>query len=245
MQVAYYKEYSGRLGREMEFKRYGCGGKPCLVFPCQNGRFYDYENFHMPEAIAPFLDAEKLQLFCVDGLDWESWTASGDPRKRIERHEAWYQYIMEELTPRIYQITGSREKLMTTGCSMGAFHAANVFFRRPDVFDTVVALSGLYQADYYFGDYCDDLVYANSPILNLSNMPEDHPHLSLYRRSRMIFCVGQGTWEEALLASTRRLEAVLRSKGIPAWVDYWGTDVNHDWPWWHKQMRYFLNHIFG
>ncbi len=33
---------------------------------------------------------------------------------------------------------------------------------------------------------------------------------------------------------------MLRDKDIPAWVDYWGTDVNHDWPWWHKQLKYFM-----
>ena len=62
MQTEYYKEYSACLGRDMEFKRYGWGGKPCIVFPCMNGRFYDYEDFHMPEAIAPFLDGGRLQL---------------------------------------------------------------------------------------------------------------------------------------------------------------------------------------
>ena len=68
MNIAYYKEYSRQLGRNMEFKRYGWGGKICVVFPCLNGRFYDYEDFRMPEAIAPFLDSRKLQLFCVDGM---------------------------------------------------------------------------------------------------------------------------------------------------------------------------------
>ncbi|NLG58370.1 MAG: transposase, partial [Clostridiales bacterium] len=28
--------------------------------------------------------------------------------------------------------------------------------------------------------------------------------------------------------------------GIHAWVDIWGEDVNHDWPWWRRQMAYFL-----
>ena len=65
MDIAYYKEYSRQLGRDMEFKRYGWGGKICVVFPCLNGRFYDYEDFHMPEAIAPFINSGKLQLFCV------------------------------------------------------------------------------------------------------------------------------------------------------------------------------------
>ena len=38
---------------------------------------------------------------------------------------------------------------MCTGCSMGAFHAANFFFRRPDLFDTVVALSGVYGTEEF------------------------------------------------------------------------------------------------
>ena len=99
MDIAYYKEYSRQLGRDMEFKRYGWGGKICVVFPCLNGRFYDYEDFHMPEAIAPFINSGKLQLFCVDSIDAETWTAQGDLRRRMERHEAWYRYITEELTP--------------------------------------------------------------------------------------------------------------------------------------------------
>ena len=76
-------------------------------------------------------------------------------------------------------------------------------------------------------------------------MPADHPYIGLYNRSRMIFCVGQGAWEDALLDSIRRLDGILQSKGIHAWVDYWGTDVNHDWPWWYKQMNYFLGNLFG
>jgi esterase/lipase superfamily enzyme len=46
-----------------------------------------------------------------------------------------------------------------------------------------------------------------------------------------------------MLEETRQLEALLRAKAIPAWVDYWGQDVNHDWPWWRKQIVYFLDNI--
>lgn len=44
MKVEYYKEYSPCLKRDMEFKVYGHAGTPILVFPTQNGRFYDFEN---------------------------------------------------------------------------------------------------------------------------------------------------------------------------------------------------------
>ena len=41
MKVEYFKEYSNCLNREMEFKIYGHTGIPLLVFPAQDGRFYD------------------------------------------------------------------------------------------------------------------------------------------------------------------------------------------------------------
>ena len=44
MHTEYRKEYSKYLDREVEFKIYGHSGKPCLVFPPQDGKFSDYEN---------------------------------------------------------------------------------------------------------------------------------------------------------------------------------------------------------
>ena len=31
--------------------------------------------------------------------------------------------------------------------------------------------------------------------------------------------------------------------GIKIWFDYWGYDVNHDWPWWRIQLPYFLQYF--
>ena len=59
-----------------------------------------------------------------------------------------------------------------------------------------------------------------------------------YNRNQGIICVGQGAWEE--VSTTRILDELFREKGINVWVDYWGHDVNHDWPWWYKQAAYFL-----
>ena len=43
MQIRYYKEYSRYLNRDMEFKVYGHAGRPILIFPCQSGRFFDWD----------------------------------------------------------------------------------------------------------------------------------------------------------------------------------------------------------
>ena len=44
-------------------------------------------------------------------------------------------------------------------------------------------------------------------------------------------------------ADISELKKVLEAKNIPAWIDLWGQDVNHDWPWWQKQLPYFLSQI--
>ena len=43
--------------------------------------------------------------------------------------------------------------MMTTGCSMGAYHALNFFLQHPDVFNKVIALSGVYDARFFVGDF--------------------------------------------------------------------------------------------
>ena len=57
IQGTYYKEWSTVLGREMEFKVYGHAGVPVLALPARGGRFYDWENNGMPDAIAQLLNA--------------------------------------------------------------------------------------------------------------------------------------------------------------------------------------------
>lgn len=243
MQVEELSWYSERLNRQMPLKIYGHAGKSCLVIPSQNGKHNDFEGFGMVEACRPWIDAGKLRLFCIDTIDAETWSCTWKaPRERIELHESWIQYLVREALPLMEQYAPG-QACMTMGCSMGAFHAGNLFFRFPDHFDATVCLSGVYNASNILGGYMDELVYLNSPCHCLRNMPADHPYMDLYRRSRMFFCVGQGAWEDELLADTRQLDGVLRSRGIPAWVDYWGYDVNHDWNWWQKQAAYFLEKI--
>ncbi len=245
MEIQYHVHYSGHLQRQMEFKVYGHGGKPVMFIPCQSGRFYDFENFKMLEHWAKFIEEGRCTVYAVDSIDDEGWAAqNGDYRRRMETHEAWIRYITEEMVPTIRHLSGLRngfdQKILTFGASTGATHASNLFFRRPDLFDGVFAISGYYESAEFFGDYVDDLVYNNCPCCYLPNLPADHYYMDLYRQSKMLFVVGQGAWEGPLLASTRNLEHVLRSKDIPARVEYWGYDVAHDWPWWFKMVEHYV-----
>ena len=243
MNIEYHKYYSHNLGRDMEFKVYGHGGKPVVCVPCQGGRFYEFEDMHMLDIYAPYIEDGIIQVFSIDTIDNETLASFGDPRRRIERHESWIKYIVEEAIPKFAEINGCwdrGEKFAVTGLSLGALHAATLYFRYPDIFDATMCLSGLYSNEFYFGDYHDDLTYINSPQQFIKGMAWDHPYLDKYRSGRMIFCVGQGAWETETLESTRYFGEVLAEKGIGAWVDIWGHDVKHDWDWWYIQASYFL-----
>ena len=246
MEIRYEKHWSSYLNREMEFKVYGHGGKSVLFVPCQGGRFFDFENFKMLDAWADWIESGQCRVFSVDCIDNEAWAAQGaDNRWRIENHERWYNYVVNELVPTIHYIACNGDPIMTFGCSMGAMHAANLYYRRPDIFDSCFAISGLYDNKLFFGDYCDDLVYNNCPCLYLQNMPQDHWYMDLYRSQKSLVVCGQGAWEEPLLESTRWLDTVCRSKGIPTRFEYWGYDVNHDWPWWFKMVKTYLPWLLG
>ena len=244
MQIEYHKWWSSNLAQDMELKAYGHYGKPVFVFPAQGGRFYEYEDFRMIDAISRFIDSGKVKVFTIDSIDNQSWANWGaHPADRARRHEDYDHYVIHEVTPFIHQHCAySDQKVIATGCSMGAYHAANFFFRHPDIFDTVIALSGLFQLKTFVGDYIDENVYYNSPLLYLPNL-NDPWNLDHYHQSRIIVGVGQGAWEDAMLADAYTLRHILQQKNIPHWVDIWGFNVNHDWPWWREMMPYFLGKL--
>jgi esterase/lipase superfamily enzyme len=242
--IEYYKWWSDALNQDMELKVYGQAGKPAIVFPALGGRFFEYEDFGMVQSLEKLIEAGRLKLFTVDSIDGQSWADwNAHPADRARRHQDYSRYIINEVLPFAKKKCGNPDqRFITTGCSMGAYHAANFFFRYPDQFEGVISLSGLYQLGMFVGDYMDDNVYFNSPITYLSNL-SDRWYIDRYRQSQIIICCGQGAWEEPIIADTLALSKILEEKGIPAWIDLWGLDVNHDWPWWRKMAPYFFDKL--
>lgn len=248
METNYFEFYSNNLNRNMPIKVYGQKGKPILFIPCQDGHFYDFENFKMLDTFSSFIDSNECMVFAIDTIDIETWSAKdNDPYYRIRHHEEWINYITRELVPFIREYTNKKNNwdgypgIMTFGMSMGATHALNLYLRFPDLFDRCLALSGVYNASFFLGDYMDEIVYQNSATDYMSHMEIGHPFTQKYNEHKAVICVGKGAWEEPW--STYFLDEQFHRLGINIWVDYWGEDVNHDWPWWHKQVPYFLPYL--
>lgn len=236
--------WSGELGREMPFNVYGHSGKPVIVFPSSGGNHNEYGNFGMIDACRSFIERGLIKVYTPDSFDNESWLATyKSGQDMAQAHNAYDRYIINELVPLIRHESQWQGTMIATGCSMGAFHTINFALRHPDLFDTAIALSGVYDARFFTGEYQGNAeVYFNSPIDYLWNQ-NDPWFLDRYRQNHYIVAVGQGAWEEQHIADTARLQEAFQAKDIPAWFDFWGTDVDHDWPWWRVQMPYFLGKL--
>ena len=167
IQGTYYKEWSTVLGREMEFKVYGHAGVPVLALPARGGRFYDWENNGMPDAIAQLLNEGKVQLFCADAVDGEG-LLNGDlpQRRRAELQEKYFVYLTAELAPRILTLNNAKKgtRIWTAGVDLGAYHAVHCRLRRPTLFAGAVGMGGIYDLTRFWGTDSDDMVLRCSPL---------------------------------------------------------------------------------
>ena len=233
--------YSENLDRYMDLVVYGEGGYPVIVFPTQDSPCTNWEDFGMIDTLDDYIGSGMLQLFCVSNVDKDSWSAADrDKAERADLVEAYYRYVADELCPLVRELSGRADRPLLAGCSMGATHAVVFALRRPDLFQGCIALSGVYDAKFFFDGWMNETLYASSPVDFLPNMASDHPYIDIYNKRQLVLCVGRGAWEDDGVRTQHVLDDSFRRLGISAWCDFWGTDVNHDWPWWKKQIRYFL-----
>jgi esterase/lipase superfamily enzyme len=236
--------FSPSLNKSMEIVTYGHYGFPLLFFPTAAADFLEYERFQVIDTIADLINAGKVKVFSINSINNESWLNRGvHPRYKGIRQQEYNNYIANEVVPYIWNSCQGQIGIITAGASLGAFHCANQLFRRPDLFDGMIAMSGSYDIrGYYQGDYYDENIYFNNPVDYLPKL-EDQEYLPLLRQKQHIHILtGQGAYETPY--ASRRLSAILTEKGIPHELDLWGYDMPHDWPTWRAMMRYYLSSRF-
>lgn len=216
MNHEYHQWFSSHLQRDMELLVFGHAGARVLVFPTRGGRFYDYENWGMVEALRHKLEQGWLQLFCLDSVDGESFYGWGCPQERIRRHLQYEAYLIHEVLP-FTRAKNPNMCLVTHGCSMGAYHAVNLAFRHPELVGKVVALSGRYDLTQpidsfrdLFSGYYDEAIYFNTPCHFIPNL-FDERLLNRLRQMEIIFVVGE---TDPFLDNTHQLSQALWDKGV-------------------------------
>ena len=85
-------------------------------------------------------------------------------REQGRRQAMYLRYVEDEVAPFIRHIVGDGAPARYHRCQLRVFHAANAFFRRPDLFGGVIGMSGFYDlSPSYFKGYSDDNCYFNNP----------------------------------------------------------------------------------
>lgn len=234
---------SPTLGQPMPIVSYGHAGHPLLLFPTAAADFLENERFFLVKSVEPAIMQGRIRIFSIDSINRQAWMDDQLPVPEQARRQALYaRYVEDEVVPYIRSATGnSQARIATTGASFGAFHAVNTLCRRPDLFDTAIAMSGFYDlGPDYFRDYTDDNCYFNNPMWYVPKLEGQFLDI-LRNHCSIILATGQGAYEAP--DASRRFSEVLGGRGIPNFLDVWGHDVNHDWPWWRKMLPYYVERL--
>lgn len=242
MNREYHRWFSPALQREMELLVFGHGGARTLVFPTRSGRFFDYENWGLVEALRPSIEAGNLQLYCVDSVDGESlYCGWKEPSSRIRRHLEYERYLIEEVVP-FSERHSTHPFLIAHGCSLGAYHAVNIAFRHPQLFGKVVACSGRFDLTrsqaYYpglFDDYYDETIYFHTPEHFVPNL-RDPALLEPLRRMEITLAVGEA---DIFLESNRHLSGALGECGVSHALHLWEGEA-HRARYWRRMVPLYL-----
>ncbi|WP_246611952.1 esterase family protein [Agarivorans aestuarii] len=242
MNREYHRWWSPNLHRDMELLVFGHAGAKVLVFPTRGGRFYEYENLGLVNSIAHKINAGQLQLYCVDSIDIESmYCFWAHPAGRIQRHQQYEDYILREVLPLMAQ-KNDHPCTISHGCSLGAYHAANIVFRHPHLFNKLAAFSGRFDltwqvesfSDLFEGFYNDN-VYFHTPthyLVNL-NCPQ---RLAELANTDLLFIIGN---QDPFLQNNHTLSHILNHKGLNHRMIEWQGRA-HRGRYWREMVPQYL-----
>ena len=235
--------YSPRLQKEMPIAVYGHYGFALLLVPTAAADYLEYERFQLIDALAPFLDEGKIKVYSINSINNESWMNDQmDPRHKIIRHQQFNSYVYDEVIPFIRTHSSQDTPIIICGASFGALHSMNLFLKRPDLLNGVIAMSGVYDLTEYTKGYYDDDVYFNSPQHYMPNLT-DHAILEQIRLSHHIHIFsGSGAYEDPKASGT--FARILYDKAINYELDVWGPDWPHDWNTWRAVLPHYLRTRF-
>jgi esterase/lipase superfamily enzyme len=218
----------------MELLVLGHAGARMLVFPTSQGRFYEWEDRGMGDALGEQLRRGWLQLFCVDSVDAESWyDRSRWPGDRAWRHEQYDRYLLHEVLPFTAHRNGN-PFLIATGASLGAYHAVNFAFRHPHAVNRVIGMSGLYNIKELTRGYTDANVYAHDPSSYVQHRGDDG-WLAAMRRMDIVLAIGR---DDPHYDDNAHLSRALWQRGVWHAFRTWDGWA-HDWPWWRKMVQQY------
>ena len=179
--------FSQRLHREVTMVRWGSFGQPVLLFPTAGGDCEEIERFLMIKVLTPLLDQGKIKVYSCDSVAGKAMvTQEGSPGHRQWVLNQFHQYIKHELVPAVRKDCGVENiELFSAGASIGAFHAAAVLCRFPDLFGKAICMSGTFDIRRFMSaDQFGDDYWVSSPLHFVPTL--SGPHLDKLRDRKSV-----------------------------------------------------------
>jgi esterase/lipase superfamily enzyme len=220
---------------------FGHWGPPLLAFPTSHGDEWELERNGLIGAIADFINAGRVKVFCVGSINHDSfYNREAHPFHRSWRQRMFDEYIHQEVVPFIYAHCQTPGIAITTfGASMGAYHAVNMLFRYPHQVKRCYGFSGVYDMRRFMDGLYDDNFYFHNPIDYVASLT-DGWYLDQLASCEIRLVTGSGPYEES--RHTYAFSGVLARRGIRHHVDDWGPKGGHDWPYWREMIRSYVDH---
>lgn len=235
VQREYHKWHSPTLNRDMELLVFGHSGARVIVFPTSEGRFFDWENRGMLNALARHIENGWVQVYCVDSVDPESWfNRHISPGDRTWRHLQYQDYIINEVLPFTLS-KNDNSFVIGTGASFGAYHCASIALRFPEHFNRVLAMSGVYDVREWTDGFMDDYIAQGSPCEYLCRL-HDGEHIEKIKKLDIIIPIGN---EDPLFDNNKWFSDLLWEKGIWHAFRVW-NGFAHDWPQWYEMIQDYI-----
>jgi len=230
---------SDALGQKMDIAVYGHFGFALLLFPSISDSPFENEDAGMIDALEEQIEKGKMRIFSIGSVNFQSWLNDEiKPEKRSERHLQYNNFLLSEAVPFIFTKADGPTPIITTGAAIGAYHAANTYFRRPDLFYGTIAMSGTYNIEHFTKGYFDSNCYFNSPVHYLPNMTD--PYWLSFLQSKHHVYLLSGSGQNEYPDNSRHLSSILSEKGINHSLDIWGDDCDHSYVTWTKMLKHMM-----
>ena len=234
--------HSDRVGREVALVRWGHYGPPVLLFPTAGGDAEEIERFLMLKVLAPLVEGGKVKIYSCDSVAGRAMVEQeGTPQHRQWLLNQFHHYVRQEVVPAIRSDCQSPDiEIVAAGASIGAFHAAAMVCRFPDVFSRCIAMSGTFDLRRFYKTYhFVSEFWVSSPLHFLPKL--DGPHLAKLRERFVLLASGEGRAED--ISESWALARALGAKGVPNRVDSWGRETPHDWMTWRAMLPKYLEEL--
>lgn len=225
MKRDYIRWKSPSLGKEMEMLVFGDQGTPVIVFPTEQGRFYEWEEQGVIEAVREQIEAGYNQLYCLDCVAGECFlNSSADPSTRMVRHTQYLMYILDEVLPFIYK-RNPIPFLINTGVGLGAYYSLLLALKYPEHFNKVLGLAGYYNIKLHFNGFYDENVYFNNPVDFITNLNDAEILKSLNNLDIRLLSYTNDPNKEAV----GKMSEILWMKFIEHQLYIWNKETGNPW----------------